>query len=812
MESEVERLRKQLQESERLREEAQQREQEAERLREEEQRLREEAQQREQEAERLREEEQRLREEAQQREQEAERLREEDRHRYERRTGKTTLPEFLDACHTHLSLGLTIQSDSTQSTQGNAANAENKPRPDRILPWPEFDAEQAHTWETLMESDFVLERHFTSLHTLEESGEAVRRRQMGSELDLNTFARFTVEDPVSQIIERLSEDKVLRARFGLKGSVRFENHSNTLSPDRAAEDIQSLSISEKPRRSKRLRANNPGQAASQAATSTRTTESSRPRADQFCVYNISGTDGETEHRVPALTIEYKAPHKLTLGHIYEGLGEMELDEVVEVGEDESLGTRCRRLVAAVITQGYSYMVRAGVEYGEIYTGEATIFLRVLNDPSTVYYSLSVPKGDVGPMTDWSEHGDQPNRLHLTAVGQAVAFTLRALQTPARDANWRARVLRRLKTWNVVVKDIEETIADDEVLSSEYRPSPGANSHIIRSPIQFRPRKKKSDGATCASATSSFSSNDDNHPDTPSRPPQPSTSSGSRPSTRSTTQTGERSGRKDVHGSTHHQRNLGRFCTPQCLMGIIGGGALDRKCPNVKEHGKAYHHLNRETFMQQIGQLFHDQLDYCEEMNIHGARGALYKVRLPRFGYTVIAKATGIECVGDLIHESAIYRRLLPIQGRYVPVHLGDIEVDSLLYYAGAVRIVHMMFLSFGGFPIRAPIPATLADEAIRILHVIHQLGVLQKDFETRHILVHPDRPGMTWIDFERAALLSPRVALGSLSANRKRKLEFQEGARFPTKSDKECAKEIVKATAKLTRLVGSISRENRKEG
>jgi hypothetical protein len=120
-----------------------------------------------QEAERLREEEQRLREE--------------DRHRYERRTGKKTVPEFLDACHTHLCLGLTIQPDSTQSTQGDAANAENKPRPDRILPWAEFDAEQAHTWETLMESSFVLERHFTSLHTLEESGEAVRRRQMGSE-------------------------------------------------------------------------------------------------------------------------------------------------------------------------------------------------------------------------------------------------------------------------------------------------------------------------------------------------------------------------------------------------------------------------------------------------------------------------------------------------------------------------------------------------------------------------------------------------------------------------------------------------------
>jgi hypothetical protein len=93
----------------------------------------------------------------------------------------------------------------------------------------------------------------------------------------------------------------------------------------------------------------------------------------------------------------------------------------------------------------------------------------------------------------------------------------------------------------------------------------------------------------------------------------------------------------------------------------------------------------------------------EEMNMHGARGALFKIKLPRFGYTVAAKGTGIECVRDLKHESTIYRHLLPVQGKCVPVYLGDMEVDSLLYYAGAVRIVYMMFLSFEGFPLRSPI-------------------------------------------------------------------------------------------------------------
>jgi hypothetical protein len=65
--------------------------------------------------------------------------------------------------------------------------------------------------------------------------------------------------------------------------------------------------------------------------------------------------------VAALTIEYKAPHKLTLGHIYEGLAEMNLDKVVEESRNESVAIRCRHLVAAVITQGFSYMVKAGVQ-------------------------------------------------------------------------------------------------------------------------------------------------------------------------------------------------------------------------------------------------------------------------------------------------------------------------------------------------------------------------------------------------------------------------------------------------------------------
>ena len=199
--------------------------------------------------------------------------------------------------------------------------------------------------------------------------------------------------------------------------------------------------------------------------------------------------------------------------------------------------------------------------------------------------------------------------------------------------------------------------------------------------------------------------------------------------------------------------------------MVDGGELDWRCPNVKEHGKSRHQLDRNAFMRHIRELLRNQLDYCVEMNMHGARGALFKVKLLGFGYTIAAKGTGVECATDLIHESKVYRRLLPLQGTCLSVHLGDMKVDSLLYYAGAVRIVHMMFLSFRGFPLRSLISPTLGDDAICSLHAIHQLGVLQGDPEARNILAHPDRPGITWIDFERAEFVCPRAVLGSLSLN-----------------------------------------------
>jgi hypothetical protein len=182
------------------------------RLYEEEQRIRKEEQRRRKEAEQGQQEEQRRREQAEQGQQQEQRRREEEQRRREEaetQTRPTTLPQYLDACHVHLQSGLAVQSVAL-STKGDPSNARRKKRPDRISRWSDFPLRQSKIWTELVSCLFMTEGHFTSRHTMRENGEAIRRRMVGSELDIHHFQRTTVEEPVSLMIERISNDDSLR--------------------------------------------------------------------------------------------------------------------------------------------------------------------------------------------------------------------------------------------------------------------------------------------------------------------------------------------------------------------------------------------------------------------------------------------------------------------------------------------------------------------------------------------------------------------------------------------------------------------------
>jgi hypothetical protein len=62
------------------------------------------------------------------------------------------------------------------------------------------------------------------------------------------------------------------------------------------------------------------------------------------------------------------------------------------------------------------MIDSGVRYGYICTGEAFVFLHIPKyDPTIVQYVLCVPNQDV--------QADDELRLHRTAIGQVLTFTL-----------------------------------------------------------------------------------------------------------------------------------------------------------------------------------------------------------------------------------------------------------------------------------------------------------------------------------------------------------------------------------------------------
>ena len=686
---------------------------------------------------------------------------------------RTNLFEYLAACHSELFMNLSV-SDKNSSTSGNPANAKKKIRPNRICHWDSFASEQEEIWAALMASDFAEERHFFCLNTIKETRDYIKRRPIGSELDLNNRHSQVIDSHVEEIIRRLYENAELRKHFSLKGNVFFENHANTLSPEDITNELESMSLTGadslpssrqhiyETAKTTRLRGSRRKPAGREAV-------SSRPSADQFCVYNVANEDGE--QRIPAFVVEYKAPREVTLGHVYAGLCDMDVDDLVKASRSKHPSFHHRRLIAALITQVFSYMVRLGVEFGCISTGIAFIFLRIPDDPRTVQYYVSVPKGDVGESTRWTHDTSSENRLHLTAVGQMLAFTLRALKTPPRSQIWRNHAISQLETWTVSAEEILENVSGDE-LSSDYQP-PQKDDYIRMSPVRLQPRVTELAKTQCRSyqarirqdygdnSDSDSSGPKDADADTPCLP-------------RHTTRRSRRiqtCSSKTTNGKFSTSRTERSYCTHSCLLGLVAGGLLDKNCPNVKLHGEgARHVIQYRSFLQRMRQqLFANPDEGCEEFGRPGSRGVLFKVRLLSHGYTMVAKGTVSNFIPFLKHEASIYCKLRPIQGKHVPVCVGSIDLKRPWFYQGFAEVVHMMFLSFCGRPFSqvAGVERASFKGAIKqSLQAVHELGVLHCDAEARNLLWHEGQ--VLVIDFERAKIVEQRHALGNISSNKVR--------------------------------------------
>lgn len=689
----------------------------------------------------------------------------------------TTLSEYLDACHVDLYLGLKPGAPA-KSTGGPAARPEGKFRPDHIREWLDFPDKQKEIWAKLMDIDFGSKRLFSPLGYLNRKGPEIRKH-VRSELDLHDFDTGTVRLPLILIIENLYADPHLRQVFDLQGTIDMENHANTL----VDEDEDGL-----PPPPAKLR-----KTSGDDATPTTPTKSSRPLADEFCVYN----KGETA-KVPAFVVEVKPPHKLQLGMIEAGLQDMDVGKLMVHSPDESAEIMAQRFMAGIITQPFSYMIQGGLEYAYICTGQTFIFLHIAaEDPTTIYYYLSVPEREVGDTTGFSaaEPGAD-NRLHLTAVGQVLAFTLQALRTPPHSQSSRNLAQKNLKIWDLDYEDPVEIPVPKIPSTPGFLPTrQSARSYIRSSPVVTREQRKKMEekkqkekksDPSCKPSSDRAQEDDSDEdeegydPDSPSRRPRSSSRAMAVRPSASTQAT------KNKNSTTGMQGKQRSYCTQRCLLGLANGGLLDKACPNVEEHGTDTHQIDQVTFISLLEKqilnedIVPESFTGCESLHQHGARGALFEVILMPYGYTLVGKGFPAEFRRFLEHEHVVYEHLASIQGMHIPVCLGTIDLSKRpLFYDGIAIIPRFLLLGHAGTPINdvnngndespkeAATTAKISEAAANSLRAIHRLGVRHCDAFTRNIFWDQKLGKVLFIDFERAEICDERPApLGVASLNR----------------------------------------------
>ncbi|KAG6050439.1 hypothetical protein E4U39_004088 [Claviceps sp. Clav50 group G5] len=249
--------------------------------------------------------------------------------------------------------------------------------------------------------------------------------------------------------------------------------------------------------------------------------------------------------------------------------------------------------------------------------------------------------------------------------------------------------------------------------------------------------------------------------------------------------GSKTGKELPHNKGMHRRPDSRqdvfdglYCTHECGRGLTFGGPLDEKCPNVKDHGSK--HVGRQEFLR----LMREQLkgkgahDHCKPINASGHIGHLFKVRLLPHSYTLVAKAVAPPDWRPLIHEEKMYNHLRDLQGRFVPVCPGRVELNGLFrckeYRSSFGCFQHFLFLSYAGKPVLKALPKfddSIVSQVLATLAQLHQRRVIHRDAAPRNMLYDGRTGRYMVIDLEMSKQMIEEVPQATHGGRKKRKIE-----------------------------------------
>ena len=670
-----------------------------------------------------------------------------------------------------------MQVNVYHATKGITTSTKEKVYPPVLRQWVDFEESKKQLFDNMCHffhpPNESHQGFFHSRQYLKELGEELGKRKYGSEMDVVTYERLAVEGFATDIINELCKMPGAREKFNLGEGIIFENHQNPLTgttkDQTAKEVVESIPPYTPGKKAAPSRLKNSASASEPVA-----------KPDQFCIHkNLGGDDIEL-----LFVCEYKAPHKLTLDNIRLGFRDMDLKEDVfsrvdamprytkpptdgrqltreeEDANEARLRYQSDQLAAAVSTQIYDAMIKFGLEFSYITTGQAFILFRVKKeDPRALYYHVAVPDEDVGT------HG-----LSCTAVSQVLGLCLMAFKSSQRPCHWRTQWMEKLpkRTDNSeeYLDQIPETTRTEKTASSYKAPKRKAVHRL--SPVRTRKRSR----ATCSTQSEELVENNDGGTDDEDDDSQDnfwcrSAAEDAKTKDRllndSAQQCDAPSSPTEADRTAQEyslQRDLLRkqpFCTQACLSGLADGSALDLHCPNASFHtslrkSTSKHRIGAEEISRMIQQQLATDPDRgCIPLNLRGARGQLFKIRLLSHGYTFVAKGTSDHFSSCLEHEAAVYEHLKSFQGQAIPVCFGIFRLRQKYYLQPGIVISHMLLLSWGGAAVR-DWKEHYASRCM-LIHEIRKAGVEQGDERDPNFLWNEEIQRLVLIDFERAKLL-----------------------------------------------------------
>ena len=372
-------------------------------------------------------------------------------------------------------------------------------------------------------------------------------------------------------------------------------------------------------------------------------------------------------------------------------------------------------MAKVLCQAYDYMIRSGLLYGYVSPGHSLIFLRITeSDVGTLFfhYTSVMLEGNF--------------KAQRSPIVQLATLAMLGLRSEKMTAQWIIDAEQKLCKWpslppNHVISDEPGRLGRHDSDNDSGEPDDPTDADYV--PPSFRPQSDA-----------------------------PNSSSGG----------GQR--RRSPRKRSAPEEEL-EYCTQACLLGLVRGWPLDPSCPNFMRHCQGEKRTGHLLTQEDLSRLTQEQLarnldEGCicmDRQGLYGATGVLFKITLTDHGYTFAAK--GVQSVHErlLTHESRVYARLAPLQGKRVPVYLGTITLEQPYPLVSLARVTQMMLMSWAGERLEEKkwSDKVLSAEQREALRALDSFGVIHNDIRPSNLLWEPNQRRVMVVDFDQAIIADP---------------------------------------------------------